>query len=74
MNVYIWKRIDQATTNYHSEGGVVAIAATEERARQLAEASEEGCRFGENEKPDVVQAVADGAPEFVYIFQDAGCC
>jgi hypothetical protein len=45
-----------------------------ERARQLAEASEEGCRFGENEKPDVVQAVADGAPEFVYIFQDAGCC
>lgn len=74
MNLYVWKRIDKATTSYHSEGGVVAIAATEERARELAEASERGCLFAADDKPDLVQAVADGAPEFAYVFQDAGCC
>lgn len=36
MNVYIWKYVDQVSNNYHSDGGVVVIAETEEEARKLA--------------------------------------
>ena len=72
MNVYIWKRIEQASSSYHSEGGVTAIATTEERARELA--LTEGAKIQRHESPDIVQAVADGAPEVAVVFPDAGCC
>lgn len=78
MNIYIWQRIDQATGNYHSEGGVVVFAETEERARELANAKrsddiEYDCHIKTEEMPDHVRPCADG-PEQVFIFPDAGCC
>lgn len=72
MKVFIWQRVSQCTDNYHSEGGVVVFANTEEDARRMAN-TKEGCCIEEAEKPDHVRDVADGE-EMVFIFEDSGCC
>jgi hypothetical protein len=77
MKVFVWKRIEHATQNYHTEGGVVVFAATEERARELAAQNQlfpHGCEIKPEELPDDVRNVAPDSPEAVYIFPDAGCC
>lgn len=72
MRVFIWERVSHATFNYHSEGGVVVFAETENRAREIANAVE-GCSIEMNEAPDHIRDV-DGGEEAVFIFPDAGCC
>ena len=72
MKVFVWKRIGNATDNYHSEGGLVVFAETEERARELANA-EIGCALKPEEVPADVRDVA-GGEEKVFIMPDAGCC
>ena len=69
MNVYVWY-VDQCSDNYHSDGGVVVFAATEERARELANAKP-GCKIAPEEMPDVR---ASEGEERVYIMPNAGCC
>ncbi len=72
MKVFVWERIEQATNNYHTEGGVVVFADTEERAREMANLRN-GCSIAPSEKPDDVRDVA-GGNEAVWIMPDAGCC
>jgi len=72
MKVFVWERIDNATGNYHSAGGLVVFAENEERARELANA-ESGCELKPEEAPDEVRDVA-GGEEKVFIMPDAGCC
>ena len=85
MNIYIWESVNQATANYHSEGAVVVVAASETRARELANThitihygDEEHLDTAINpkEKVDAVYALAVGMDhqEKVFIFPDAGCC
>ena len=38
MKVFVWERADHVTDNWHTEGGLVVFAETEERARELANA------------------------------------
>ncbi len=77
MKVFVWERVGECSDNYHSEGGVVVFAATEERARKLAN-TRKGCNILPDEKPDEVRWVLDGddvdGVEAVYIMPDAGCC
>ena len=35
MKVFIWERLEQATGNYHSEGGVMVVAESVERAKEM---------------------------------------
>lgn len=70
MNVYVWKRIDQAADRYHEEGGVVVFAETLARAVELA--AEQGALIRANEIPDEVRETF--GKEAVYIMPDAGCC
>ena len=72
MKVFVWERVDQASSNYHSEGGVVVFAETEARAREIAN-KQSGCSIAENEEPDEARDVS-GGNEAVYIMPDAGCC
>ncbi len=72
MKVFVWRRIGQATNNYHSEGGVVVFAKSEKRAREIANAVD-GCCIEDSEAPNDVRDVTDGK-EAVYIMPDAGCC
>lgn len=71
MRVYIWQRVKSCSNSWHSEGGVVVFAETEERARELSRGMD-GCEIGDDEKPDEVRECF-GA-EKVFIFPDAGCC
>lgn len=72
MKVFVWHEVTQCSNNYHSEGGVVVFAETEQRARELANA-EPGCDIQPDEHPDEVRDVAGGV-ERVFIMPDAGCC
>ena len=72
MKVYVWGWVETVTSSYHSEGGVVVFAATEQRARELANAVD-GCQIEDDEPPDDVRDVA-GGEEKVYIMPNAGCC
>lgn len=72
MNVYVWHQIERASDSYHTEGGVVVFADSEERARTLAN-DREGCHISESEKPDEVRACSNGN-ERVFIMPNAGCC
>ena len=80
MKVFVWQKIENCTEHYHSEGGVVVFAETEERARWLANQdriengwTEQGCRIDPTEMPDYV-AECPGADEKVFVFPNAGCC
>jgi len=39
MKVFIWERVTNATNEYHSSGGLVVVAASLERARELIPAT-----------------------------------
>ena len=71
MKVFVWHSISYASNNYHSGGGVVVFAETEERAREIANAAD-GCKIGEEEKPDEARECA--GEEKLYIMPDSGCC
>jgi hypothetical protein len=35
VKVFVWRRLENLTDSYHSEGGAVAVAETLDRAREL---------------------------------------
>ena len=72
MKVFVWECVDQCSSNYHSDGGVVVFAESEQRARELAN-EKEGCSINPEEAPDDVRDVAGGS-ERVFIMPNAGCC
>lgn len=73
MKVFVWNCIEEASGNYHSGGGVVVFAETEERARILATEVESDCKIRAEEMPIDVREVVGGI-EAAYVMPDAGCC
>lgn len=73
MNVYIWKYIEQCSSHYHSDGGVVVVAPTEAEARWMAN-NTPGCGIKPEEAPDRVIPCSNDEPPEVFIFPDAGRC
>jgi hypothetical protein len=71
MKVFIWCDVDKMSDSYHSNGGVVVFAETEERAREIANV--DGCSIKPEEKPDEVRDVT-GGEEKVFYMPNAGCC
>lgn len=84
MNVYIWHRIDKCTSEHHPEGGLVVVAKSLERAREIARNAGRGKKSGcdtsivehcdPSPAPDVVLPLAGGPEERVIMFPDSGCC
>ena len=72
MKVFIWEYVEEATGHYHSTGGVVVIAETEDRAYELAK--EQGVKFKETEVPTLSLDLLHVNEERVFVFPDAGCC
>lgn len=73
MKIFIWERVDNATDNYHSGGGVMVIAENIEHAMKLAE--EEGVTFSSKYDSPYIEYELQGDNEpNVIIFPDAGCC
>jgi len=72
MKVFIWESVSAVSSNYHSEGGLVVFAETEERAREIANA-ESDIELEDKEMPNSIREVV-GGDEAVFTFPDAGCC
>jgi len=71
MKVFIWCNVEKMSDNYHSDGGVVVFAETEERAREIANV--DGCSIKSHEMPDEMREVVGGV-ERIFYMPNAGCC
>lgn len=88
MNIYIFEEVSKLTTNYHSDGGLVIVAESLERAVALFNEgveAEQKERFSRSENPpaltmEEIEKVKlyplkyNSQKEEVFIFPDAGCC
>ena len=74
MRLFLFKRIDQVSENYHSEGGLVIVANNLDHARAIIMDMAD-IEPTDEEWAEVVtfDLAADYAPT-VYVFPDAGCC
>lgn len=72
VKVFVWERVEKCSDNYHSDGGVVVFAESEQRAREIAN-THQGCEIREDEKPTYVRDVL-GSELAVFIMPNAGCC
>ena len=76
--IFIFSSVDYVTHSYHSSGGVVIIAPTEEAARGLTDARKlEGLRIAEDEweQADVYSIIVpEEMKPSLLVFPDAGCC
>lgn len=80
MKLFVWDRIKKVSDEYHEDGGLLIIAESEKRARQMAK--EYVTYFyktiiypidlKEHEKPTLIRECE--GPEFIITFPDSGCC
>jgi len=67
VKLYIWNYVTLVTKSYHDGGSVIAIAETEERAKELvAHVVKDFC--------DVEPLVFDLTSEMWDVFANEGCC
>lgn len=71
--IYIWRRIERATDNYHREGGVVIVAESLEKALELSK-SVNSLKIASHETPDMEMELLGDPPDSVVVFPDKGCC
>lgn len=83
MKIYIWRRVENLTTHYHSGGGLVvidrdwksacgAMLALKPPADSFMEC---GCEFlSSPTAPDLTLETDTEVQPQVIIFEDAGCC
>lgn len=75
MNLYIWPKATYLTDNYHDGGGVIAIAPTLDRAREIITSANYSDRPLSSSvlitDPIVITELTE---EYCMIFPDAGCC
>mgnify|MGYP007083488588 CR=1 FL=1 len=78
MKVYVWENVGGLTSSWHSGGGAVVVAETEDEAlAMLREAAqgEEGLQFyQDSDEVPMILGEIEGAQKRVLIFPDAGCC
>jgi hypothetical protein len=75
VTCFVFNRISGMTENWHSEAGVMVVAATLSRAQELINAVRRP--LGDDDPigvPDDAIAVADYEAERMLLFPDAGCC
>jgi len=74
MKAFIFKRIDEVSSRWHSEGGLVVIAENVEQAKK--EIAKDICiTVTESEWAEVETYNLVGNPEpKVFTFPDSGCC
>lgn len=72
MKVFIWNSLDHVSYSYHSNGGLVVVAQSLERAKELC--AEKDAAVSIDQDPSLALDVTEDAVEAVFVFPDAGCC
>jgi len=83
MKLFIWERVDNATANWHHEGGLAVMAEDLEKAREELHGygvPVDCSAFAQ--EPDYVYGILDPnegtnmaeKPGVVAVFPDSGCC
>lgn len=74
MKIFLFKRIDELTEYYHSEGGLVVVANDLEDAKNQI-ADDTNMQITDEEWANVkVFELAEKYERQMFIFPDAGCC
>lgn len=68
MTLFLWENVDDLTDRYHSDGGLVIVAKSLDRARELMPV----VRGIEPDKS--FKLVGRAIQEEVTVFPNAGCC
>ncbi len=85
MYMFMWKSIDELTHRYHTEGGLLVVAASLKQAERYVNCERAAVHVSYSEPeesfdlitlgtPDKVWPLYDNAEPYVAIFPDAGCC
>lgn len=84
MKIFIFENVQELTHNYHSGGGLVVIAESEEHAKKVIQDHNENNQSWLVENAQVsdkdwlsviTHELKDGSAEpRVFVFPDAGCC
>ena len=83
MKLFKWSDVDYLTTSYHDNGGLVVIAETLERARELISDKCPGKHWSHDAVPHRCSAMDTdpddtfeifGGSETIWVFPNAGCC
>lgn len=74
MRLFIWKFVNNCTSNYHNGGGVLVVAPDLDAARVWIKTRDDiPVECGAHQKAPDIERECEG-PELVIVFQDAGCC
>lgn len=81
FKIYIWHRIDNLTTHWHSGGALVIItdrdpqdAWYDEVGRHQRFSMDDEPIIQELPEPDLNYTLVGAGAEEVYIYEDSGCC
>lgn len=86
MNIYVFPRVSELTTRWHSSGGLVVVAESREDVEAMLERGRERTKNSWDEdgyplaindsewEQVVVYELKGDAEKVAYIFPDAGCC
>lgn len=74
MKMFVFKRIEQVSSNLHPEGGLMVVARDKDHVEYLLEVEKYiELSDGDWEKVIIFELKNDEEPR-VIIFPDAGCC
>lgn len=74
MKIYIFRRLDQVSDNYHSEGALLVVAKDKRELKRLVE-QEKYVTISDDEMRELesYELFKKYEPK-VFVFPDAGCC
>lgn len=80
MKIFIWRNVENLTRNWHSDGGLVVVAASLEEARKALAAKDlknqdgEPCEDVFRNEPDATYDLQGSPDAKMFFFPNAGCC
>lgn len=80
MKLFVWNDADAVSANYHSNGGLVVIAESFERAREMIAEATKKKPYSQPDAicealtiaPDLIRECE--GPEYIAVHPNAGCC
>ncbi len=73
MEAWVFENLDQVSDSWHSGGGLVVVASSVERAREMVVENDASIEVP-NWDEAIVLRLDDDEPERIWVFPDAGCC